>query len=460
MTHHERVPGTSLSRADLEQIVETLTATNDSTTVAFPGPASSRQPVHTVYGGAHLFRADTAQKLGALAVRALETYAPDPGALAAALDLEDAQTDAHVATVHARVRAKLQSEPVEDFRIDFEDGYGHRPDVEEDGHSLAAAAGVAAAARQGTLPPFVGIRIKPLSNELFSRALRTLDLFVTALAGEAGEAFPPGLIVTLPKIAAAGQIEAAAEACASLEQRLALPAGTLRLELMVETPQAIVAADGTVPLRGFVAAGGGRVSGVHFGAYDYTALCGITAAWQDVRHPACDFARQMMLVSLSQTGVHLSDSVTTQLPVPRHRAEPGLSLTAEQTRENAVLVHTAWKRHFDNIRHSLRHGFYQSWDLHPGQLPVRYAAVYDFFLTGRHAAAARLRNFVDQATHATLLAGVFDDAATAQGLLNFFARGLACGALTLDEAVDTGLTADELHGRSFLAIVENRRRRR
>jgi hypothetical protein len=166
-----------------------------------------------------------------------------------------------------------------------------------------------------------------------------------------------------------------------------------------------------------------------------------------------------MQVSLAQSGVHLADIVTTVMPVAVHRAAPGRPLSDDERRGNAASVHRAWKAHFDNIRHSLVNGFYQSWDLHPAQLPVRYAAVYDFFLGARPASTARLRHFVERASHATLVGDVFDDAATGQGLLNFFLRGLACGALTMEEARETGLTVSELQSRSFLTIVENRRHR-
>jgi hypothetical protein len=206
-----------------------------------------------------------------------------------------------------------------------------------------------------------------------------------------------------------------------------------------------------------VSAGGGRVTGVHFGAYDYTALCGITAAWQGLRHPACDFARHMMQVALAQSGVFLSDSITNIMPVPLHRPAPGRPLTARQHGDNRAAVHRAWRLHFDDVSHSLAGGFYQGWDLHPAQLPSRYAAVYAFFLSALPAATARLRNFVDQAARATLIGDVFDDAATGQGLLNFFVRGLSSGALTMAEARETGLSEAELRGRSFLRILENRR---
>jgi citrate lyase beta subunit len=408
-----------------------------------------------VYGGAQLFRADSARKIGALALKSLAQYAPDPETLAAALGIAEASSDP--GRLRARIVDKLTREPVEDYRIDFEDGYGHRPDAEEDGHCASVGTEVADGFRRGALPPFVGIRIKPVSAELHRRSLRTLDLFVTAVARALDGGFVPGFRVTIPKVVHRAQIAAVAACCDALERRLGLPEGTLRLEIMVETPQSIVDAEGRSPLRGFVEAGNGRVAGAHFGAYDYTALCGITASWQHLRHPACDFARHLMQVSLAQSGVHLSDSVTTTLPVPVHRQGPE-PLTGEQLRENIAAIHHAWRLHFDNVRHSLVHGFYQGWDLHPAQLIPRYAAVYGFFSAARDAAAARLRHFVAQATHATLVGDVFDDAATAQGLVNFFVRGVNSAALTPTEAEETGLTLDELRARSFARIIEQRRR--
>ena len=110
------------------------------------------------------------------------------------------------------------------------------------------------------------------------------------------------------------------------------------------------------------------------------------------------------------------------------------------------------------MRHSLVTGFYQGWDLHPAQLPSRYAAVYAFFLEGLDAASERLTNFVQKAAQATLVGDVFDDAATGQGLLNYFLRAMNCGAITEDEAVEkSGLTLDELRGRSFVKILNGRR---
>jgi citrate lyase beta subunit len=388
----------------------------------------------------------------------LQEYAPDARTLASALGLADGRTELSE-TIRTRIVEKLTREPVEDFRIDFEDGYGIRPDAEEDGHAQSVAEEVAAGLTAGTLPPFIGIRIKPMSQELHRRSLRTLDLFVTTLVRAARGHLPPHFAVTIPKLMAPGHVAAVARVCTALERQLRLRRGAIALELMIETPQSILDAGGSSALRALVAAGEGRVRGAHFGTYDYTALCGITASWQHMRHAACDFAKHMMQVSLAQTGVWLSDGATNIMPFAPHRPRPDGLLTDAERRENRDVVHRAWKLHYDDVQHSLVNGFYQGWDLHPAQLPTRYAAVYAFYLSARPAATARLRNFVEKAAQATLVGDVFDDAATGQGLLNFFVRGLNSGALTLDEARETGLTPDELQGRSFVRILEARRAR-
>ncbi len=415
----------------------------------FPGERPDRQPVHTVYGGAHLFTSGTAGKLGELAREAMDRWIANPADLARVLDMPD-----DLATrVHALVAEKLRREPVEDFRIDFEDGYGHRPDEEEDGHARSAGAQLAEGLAAGTLPPFTGIRIKSLSGELHRRALRTLDLFITS-AVEAGGRLPDGFTVTLPKIQDVRQVEVLAEALAEIEQGLGIPG--IPIELMMETPQMVIDRDGTAGARRFVDAGGSRVRGAHFGTYDYTASLAITAAYQTMDHPACDFARHALQVSLAGTGVWISDGATNVMPVPTHRGD---DLDEGQQDENRRIVHHAMRLHYDHIRHSLTHAYYQGWDLHPAQFPTRYAAVYAFFLEGLDQAGARLSNFVESAAKATLVGEVFDDAATGQGLLNYFLRAINCGAIDEDEATArTGLTIDEIRTRSFLAILEGRTR--
>jgi citrate lyase beta subunit len=421
--------------------------------VSHPNSAHRRQPVHTVYGGAHLFTADLAQKLGARALQTLEEYAATPAALAHAAGLRPDLAD----SVYTRVVDKLQREPVEDFRIDFEDGFGSRPDEEEDAQARRAAVELANGVARGTLPAAIGIRIKALSDELRGRGLRTLDLFLTHYAETARAKLPTPFAITLPKIAEPAQVAALARACDALERDRGWDAGCLAIELMVETPQSVFAADGSVALPRLVAEGGGRVTAAHFGTYDYTASLAITAGHQHMMHPACDFAKHVMQVSLAGTSVCLSDGATNVMPVPPRRAS-GQRPTEAERLENTAAVHRAWRLQADHIRHSLVGGFYQGWDLHPAQLPIRFAAVYAFFLEGLEGAAERLRNFIAKAAQATLVGDVFDDAATGQGLLNYFLRAVNCGAITEQDAVaHSGLTLDELRSRSFLTILQGRR---
>jgi citrate lyase beta subunit len=397
----------------------------------YPGDSPARQPVHTVYGGAHLFRADTAVKLGALAMTALQEYGGDPDEFAGIIGIPP-----HLAhRVYARVVDKLRREPVEDFRIDFEDGYGNRPDAEEDGHAEAAAREIALGMQNGTLPPFLGIRIKPFTQELMRRSMRTLEIVLKSLLQHAG-ALPPWFVVTLPKIQVPEQVALLADLFDELEPKLGLETHTLRMEFMVETTQSIPI------LQQMLDAARGRCVAAHFGTYDYTASCNITAAEQRMDHPACDFARHAMQVAYAGTGLWLSDGATNVMPIG-----------------SRDVVHAAWRLHVAHIRNSLVNAFYQGWDLNPAQLPTRFAAVYAFFLDALEPATARLRNFIEKAGQATLVGDVFDDAATGQGLLNFFLRALNCGAITEEEALVTGLTLEELRSRSFVKIVQGRRPR-
>ena len=418
-----------------------------------PGESPGRQPVHTVYGGAQLFAADSVPKLGAIALHAMDQYAPDAATLGRAVGISDHPA---LSTISERVRDKLNREPIEDFRIDFEDGYGNRPDAEEDRHSGVVAAELAKGMKAGTLPPFIGMRVKPLNEEMRARSIRTLDLVMTALVEAGG--IPDRWIVTIPKVTIIEQVDYTVAILRNLEKKLGLADGTLKFEVMVETPQIILDRQGTSLLPRVLDASDGRLRGAHFGTYDYTAGINITAAHQRMRHLACDFAKHFMQVAFAGTDVWLSDGSTTVMPVPVHRAASGEKLTGEQTAANTASVHAAWKLHFDDIRHSLAGGFYQGWDLHPAQLVTRYAALYSFFLEGIDAAGVRLSNFVGKAAQATLVGDVFDDAATGQGLLNFFLRGINSAAITEEEALKmTGLTADEFRGRSFVRIMKGRK---
>ena len=477
----------SLSPDLVNNLTARLAQANLNFAAIYPGETGRRQPVHTVYGGAHLFKADSAARLGVLALRSLDQFAPSFLTFARAIGLpgsEDlpqadsvgaADLNAHLQsnpdavkavdpaawlgyTIYQRVLEKLRREPVEDFRIDYEDGYGNRPDAEEDGHAAQGATEVAEGIANNSLPPFIGIRIKPFTEELRERSVRTLDIFVSTLVEKAGGKLPENFVVTLPKITIPEQVALLSDLFEALEKQHGLAAGSLKMEMMIETTQSIINHRGEINLPLLLAAARGRCTAAHFGTYDYTASCSITAAHQHMMHPACDFAKSMMQVSFAGTGIWLSDGATNIMPVAPHCAADGAPpLTEQQINENQATVERAWKLHYDHIQHSLVGGFYQGWDLHPAQLPTRYAAVYAFFLQSLDAASERLRNFVEKAAKATLVGDVFDDAATGQGLLNYFLRAINCGALTEAEALRlSSLTRDELRSGSFVKILKNR----
>jgi len=474
----------SLTPELLREPLSKLGKANTAFNQFYKGESDARQPVQTVYGGAQLFKADTAKKLGLSALAALDEYTSDFVDFANALQFpgyealpktrnqiksiekqlkKGSAKNKHkfswlAYTIYNRVCEKLRREPVEDFRIDFEDGYGHRPDAEEDFDAERTAAEVAQGMSEDILPPFIGIRIKPFTEELKTRSIRTLDIFISTLIQKTEGELPNNFVITLPKITVPEQVEALVSLLKILENKNGLAPGSLKFEVMVETTQAIINSQGQSVLPLIVAPAEGRCTGAHFGVYDYTAGSQITAAHQVMDHPVCDFARHMMKVAFTGTGISLSDGATNVLPVGPHRpGKNGKALTAGQKRENRAVVHAAWRLGFSHIQHSLRHGYYQGWDLHPAQLPVRYAAVYLFFLEGLEAASTRLKTFVEKAAQATLVGDVFDDAATGQGLLNYFLRGINCGAISLDEARVTGLTMDEIRGRSFTKILDARK---
>lgn len=386
---------TSLDGPTLTGIARWLSEVDADRAARYPGDAGGRQPVHTCYVPAGAVTPDLPGEWGAAALAALDEHVPGPRAFAEVLGLPPDLAE----PVHEKVLAKLRREPVEDLRIDFEDGYGLRPDDVEDADAVRCAGLVG-----GFGTPWVGIRFK--SFELFERGVRTLDLFLTAL-----ETLPAGFVLTFPKVTAVEQVSALCELLTILEERLGLGADRLRFEIQIETTQSIVDSTGGVAIPRFIAAGRGRVSGLHFGTYDYTAACGLSAADQHLAHAACDFARHIMQVSAAGTGVRLSDGSSNILPTGDREA-----------------VHDAWRNHFGLVLRSLTHGFYQGWDMHPAQLVTRYAANYTFYLGNAAADARRLRDYVDKAD-----AGVLDEPATAQALAMSMRRALDCGAVTAED---------------------------
>lgn len=465
-----------------ESVLNELQLANLAFQKIYPGENSDRQPVHTVYGGANLFKSDTTVKMGQIALKSFKTNAPNFTVLAKVLELNGNQSLPTSATeienltnrldsmnevsrkqeaawlsytVYNKITAKLETEGVEDFRIDFEDGFGNRPDQEEDDTAVNAAKELAKGMKEKTISPFIGIRIKPFTEDLKARGIRTLDIFITTLLENSENKIPNNFVVMLPKVTIPEQIEALVKLFEALEKVHQLPANTLKMEMMVEATQAVMDEDGKNPLLRLIRAGKGRCIAAHFGTYDYTASCNITAKYQTMDHPVCDFAHHMTRVALGGTGIMLSDGATNVMPVGPHRGE---NLTLDQEIENRKVIHKAWKLGYGHTMHSLINGFYQGWDLNPAQLPMRYAATYTFFLESYEDAAVRLKNFVNKAAQATLSGDVFDDAATGQGLLNYFLKALNCGAITEKEAMETGLTIDEIRSRSFYRILLGRRK--
>ena len=396
------VPSGSLSPNDLAQIDAQLAATDQLLERNYPGDDGSRQPVHTVYVPADRFTPSFAAEWGAQSLATVDAH----GGLVRLGHLLGQDADLAEA-VASRVQSKLESEPIEDLRLDFEDGFGDRGDDAEDAAAVAAASAVAAAVAAGTAPPFIGIRFKCFEAATRARGLRTLDLFVSGLAA-AGE-LPQGLILTLPKVTTVAQVKAMDFAVSRLEEAHALPAGRLRFEVQVETPQLILGPDGTSPVAQLPHAVPGRISGLHYGTYDYSASLQISAEYQSMEHPVADYAKEVMQLAVAGTGIRLSDGSTNIIPVGDN-------------------VENAWRLHGRLVRRSLERGYYQGWDLHPAQLPSRFAATYAFYRQGLPAAAARLRNYVDHTE-----GGVMDEPATARALAAFVLRGVQCGAVGADD---------------------------
>lgn len=474
----------SISDTEKGNLLQSLRTANLKFQKTYPGDKPNRQAVHTVYGGANLFKADTCIKMGEIALKSLQTYSPDFVTLAKVLSLPgheklpdtekkidklvrklDKMTEAKRKkdpawlphAVYTKIIQKLKSEPVEDFRIDFEDGFGNRLDEEEDATAVQAAIELAKGMQSKTISPFIGIRIKPFTEDHKNRGVRTLDIFLTTLLEKTKGKLPNNFVIMLPKVTIPEQVITMIRLLEIIEKKNNLPADTLKMETMVEATQIIMDDEGRNPLMKIIRASEGRCIAAHFGTYDYTASCGITAKYQTMAHPVCDFAHHMTKVALGGTGIFLSDGATNVMPVAPHRGE---KLTIKQKKENRESVHHAWRIGYDHTMHSLINGFYQGWDLNPAQLPMRYAATYNFFLSSYDDAVFRLKTFVERAAISTLTGDIFDDAATGQGLLNFFLKAMNCGAISEEEALTTGLTINEIRSRSFYKILQGRRNKK
>jgi citrate lyase beta subunit len=370
--------------------VDAWLAPADAQAALYPGEPGTRQPVHTVYVPATAYHPGTPAEWGRRALELLTTVSPARFAGMAGL------APVFVDEVYPRVTAKLDHQPIEDLRVDFEDGYGPRPDDQEDAD--ADRAGSALAGERTVL--MSGVRIKGLQAATRRRGLRTLERVVRAADGGLPERF----VVTLPKVAHVAEVETAVRIVERLERAYRLPDGSLRLELQVELPQTVIGPDGVATVARLVHAGRGRCEGLHYGTYDFSAAAGVVALEQSLEHPLADHAKAVMQLAAAQTGVRVSDGSTNVIPVGEGIAH-------------------AWELHARLVRRSLRNGLFQGWDLHPGHLVTRFAATYEFYREQLQPSCARLRMYTERAG-----SGVMDEPATAFALAGVVLRALDCGA--------------------------------
>ena len=213
-----------------------------------------------------------------------------------------------------------------------------------------------------------------------------------------------GFVITLPKVSTAEQVEAMVILCGQLELAHGLPEDSLRFEVQVETPPAILGADGVATVALLIRAAAGRCVGLLYGTQEYSTGVGIAAEFASLDHPAADHARAVLQVAAAGTGIRLSDGSSQVLPVG-----------------DTAAVQTAWEVHARLVRRSLERGFYQGWDLHPALLPTRFGATYAFFRQAAPTAADRLGRHLSRPGTA--------EPATTRALARFLLRGLDCGAL-------------------------------
>jgi citrate lyase beta subunit len=377
------------ARAAIEEI---LTPVDADLARLFPGDRDEIQPAHTVYVSAADVDVDTPERWAAAAGR-----------------LESSPVVADLATddVRAIAHARLIENPIEDLRIDLEDGYGWRSDAAEDADATRAGTILADwVKRRPYAPRIAGVRAKGLGAAERGRGIRSLERVLDGAGG-----VPPGFVITIPKLRDVRQVDAVSVMCAGFEHAHGLTEGALKVELQVEIPQAILGPDGRATVAEAIHRGTPRVVGLHYGTYDYSAACGIVSAQQSLEHPVADHAKAVMQVAAAQTGVWVSDGSTQVMPTG----------TPEQ-------IDAALRRHHRLVTRSLERGFYQGWDMHPGHLVTRWLAVTGFFRSAMPAAATRLQAYFERRS-----GDVVDEPATAMSLALVIRRGLAARAFAADE---------------------------
>lgn len=378
----------------------------------YRGDFGGRQPIHTCYVPADKLNVDTPSEWCNQALSTLHEYTPTAAIFSKVVGCQEDQ----LTEIFDRLKEKLTTQPIEDLRIDFEDGYGRRGDQVEEEH-IEKALNILSFLRM----PFFGIRIKAMEEVTRVRGLKTLERFISGMLRN--QNYPDNFIVTLPKVTFPEQVDIMVSACEKIENEHSLPKGTIRFEIQIETTQAILDQQGRATAAQYIDRAKGRLSAFHYGTYDYSAAVGISSAYQTLDHSAADFAKSILQVAIAGTSVRISDGSTNILPIG--------------SRDE---VHAAMNNHYRLVRRALERGIYQGWDLHGAQLPTRIAATWIFYRDGLNLASVRLKNYLNSAT-----SGTMDEPATALTLSRYFLRGLDCGALQSEEMTKlTGLNEQDL----------------
>lgn len=392
-----------LGKALDARLSDLLHADDMARATRFPGPTPGRHPVHTVFVPADQYHHGIVGEWGTAAADVLEEHGPVPG-------YDEAEWDA----LEPLVREKLQTEPIEDLRIDLSDGNSPLTDDEHAARVVEVARSLAASHADRSAPLSIGIRVPSLLAASRLRAVRTLDLLLDELLRAAraqvdrlGEGLiPDGFRLTLPDVRSVVQVVAMVELCAALEAEYGLAPGKLRFDLEVANPQVIVGPDGSATIAQMIHAASGRCAGLQYRRADYAAALSVLGAL-DGTDPAADHARLVMTAAAAGTGVPVSDSAV-ELPWPATSGEE---------------VRAAWLLHGSTVARALRRGIFRGTDLYPLQLASRYAATYSFYLQG-------LPGAVDALSRCLLgnPSRVVGGRATIRSLAAFLARGLDAGA--------------------------------
>ena len=331
-----------LRGSDLAALDARLESTDQLLETRFPGDDGRRQPVHTVYVPADRYHPDLPAQWGAAAAACVEARR-DRGGLAAPPGwIDGSPPRSPLASC-----AKLAAEPIEDLRLDFEDGYGPRPDDEEDARRRGDGEPLADAA-----PPGPRRRCRPAVQVLRGAdppPRATHPRPVPRHPARRPAACPTGWSSRCPRSARSSQVAGHGRRSAGGSRRRRTPRRSLRFEIQVETPQLIIGADGTRPVA---AADPRRWRAGHRPALRHLRLQRLAAAsprpTRPCDHPAADFAKQV-------------DAGGRR----RHRGAPVRRLHQRAAGRRPAQVHAAWRLHAGLVRRALERGFYQGWDLHP-----------------------------------------------------------------------------------------------